>query len=170
MGYDSFLQSLIHNIFVISKLSHSVLLAGLLYLLRFRFLLAKYRTSLRKRIDVLSPSLTFVLFIAAMSLASKFHLDTTTHNRRWSDNSGVSIQTINQVEAIILEVIEFRLTVSKAAFDDWVNFLFSAKNLQAYRKQVQVPTVVRRIPEETPEGMNELLREFERSIASRVNS
>jgi hypothetical protein len=120
--------------------------------------------------DVLSPSLTFVLFVAAMSLASKFHLDSTTHNRRWSDNSGVSIQTINRVEAIVLEVIEFRLTVNKAAFDDWVNFLFSAKNLQAYRKHVQTPLAIRKISEETPEGMNELLREFERNIASRVNS
>lgn len=127
---------MLYNVFVSSRLSHSVLLAGLLYLLRFRYLLIRHRQMLRKQFDVHSPSLTFVLFLASVTLASKFHLDSTIYNRRWSETSGISTATINRAEAMILEVIEFKLTISKDTFDDWVGFLFKAEKMQGYRRNM----------------------------------
>jgi len=164
VGYDDFLPSLIHRTFVSSRLSHSVLLAGLLYLLRFRYLLAKHRNRLQKRMDFQAPSMTFVFFISAMSLASKFHLDTTVHNRIWSDHSGVSITTINRVESIILEVIEFKLTISKAAFDDWVTFLFKTEKMQGYKKYQ-----AERSSAGAHQSIRDLLKEFEQSSGSTLN-
>lgn len=134
--YDNLIQSMLYNVFVASRLSHSVLLAGLLYLLRFRYLLIKHRKMLRRQLDVHSPSLMFVLFLASITLASKFHLDSTIYNRRWSETSGISTSTINRAEAMILEVIEFKLTINKDTFNDWVAFLFKAEKMQAYRRNL----------------------------------
>lgn len=132
--YDNFLHSLVHNMFVTLRISHSVLLSGLLYLLRFRFFIDKHKYSLRRKLDCDSQPLTFVLFLAAMTLSSKFHLDSTTFTRRWSDCSGVSLNTINHAERVILEVIEYRLSITKSTFDDWISFLFSPNSLHSYQR------------------------------------
>lgn len=171
VALDSSLQAQIQEIFIVSRLSHSVLLAGLLYLLRFRYLMARHRDRLMKRMDVFAPSLMYIFFTSAMALASKFHVDSTTHNRRWAESARLPLQLVNLTEALLLEVIDFRLAITKSTFDDWVRFLFSGEHLQSYHRsaypmaanfRMQLPYTPHSEKSDVSEGIADILLEFSR--------
>ncbi len=128
------LQMLIHNVFYVSRVSHSVLLASLLYLLRFRFLATQRHDLIQKSRLFEVKNWIFALFVSALTLSSKFHEDSTTHNVKWSENSGLQVSCINTVEAILLNIINYRLEICKSTFNDWVCFVFCPSNLKCYRR------------------------------------
>lgn len=148
-------------------MSHSVLLAGLLYLMRFRFLLSKSQKHLIAKLDGYAPIFTFALFISSMSLATKFHLDSTTHNRKWSDNSGVSIQTINHYEGVILKVIDYKLALNKSAFEEWVRYLFDEQNLREYRKHPEPGLSGFQNYGKAVEGLQKIVEDYEHPDSQR---
>lgn len=121
-------------------MSYSVLLSTLLSLMRFRVLLSGRK---RQDRDILlklqslfhgnSPIMTYSLFAAATIISSKLIVDSCPRNKRWAKDCGLPLDLINAVEILILQVLDYKIHISKEAFDQWVRFIFNTDYLTAYR-------------------------------------
>ncbi|KAH8551157.1 cyclin-domain-containing protein, partial [Umbelopsis sp. PMI_123] len=63
------------------------------------------------------------MFLAAVMVASKFLQDKTYRNSAWAKISGLTTSEITYSEMAFLELIEFRLFISKDTFDMWHRML-----------------------------------------------
>ncbi|KAI8637029.1 hypothetical protein BD408DRAFT_425182 [Parasitella parasitica] len=59
------------------------------------------------------------MFLASLMLASKYLHDKNYHNKAWSKITGLDIKEINAAEMAFLQLIDYRLYVSKPTFDRW---------------------------------------------------
>lgn len=134
---DHQLPSFVANLFRQSKVSYSVLLAGLLYLLRFRHaLLTKGPREAASRsksmMDPRHPLFTFVVFVVALLLASKFLNDRHSSNGIWAETTGLSMGDLNRGEIFFLNVIDHRLHMENEVFQRWLTYLFQPHHLHNY--------------------------------------
>jgi len=129
---DIELVSYITIVFRNSRVSYSVLLTALLYLLRLRQGLKTMDTT---RLDPKANSLPLTL-VTSLVLANKFLQDRHPCNAAWSIQTGISPQDICRGEMFFLEVIEHRLVVEPSAFQKWISLLFHPANLinHAYQR------------------------------------
>jgi hypothetical protein len=86
-----------------------------------------------------SPILTYSLFLAAVVLSSKLLNDQGASNKRWSVYTGLPLSSVNHAEIMLLNVIDYKINISKFVFDDWVKFLFRSEYLSAYKTANQIP-------------------------------
>ncbi|KAI7866622.1 hypothetical protein BDF14DRAFT_1727906 [Spinellus fusiger] len=63
------------------------------------------------------------MFLAALMLASKYLHDKNYRNQSWAKISGLSMREINAAEMAFLQLIDYKLYVSKPTFDKWYTLL-----------------------------------------------
>lgn len=59
------------------------------------------------------------MFLASLMVASKYLHDKNYHNKAWAKITGLDIKEINAAEMAFLNLIDYRLHVSKPTFDRW---------------------------------------------------
>ncbi|CAO3627635.1 unnamed protein product [Mucor hiemalis] len=59
------------------------------------------------------------MFLASLMVASKYLHDKNYHNKAWAKITGLDIKEINAAEMAFLNLIDYRLYVSKPTFDRW---------------------------------------------------
>lgn len=59
------------------------------------------------------------MFLASLMVASKYLHDKNYQNRAWSKITGLDIKEINAAEMAFLNLIDYKLYVSKPTFDKW---------------------------------------------------
>lgn len=59
------------------------------------------------------------MFLASLMVASKYLHDKNYHNKAWAKITGLDIKEINAAEMAFLNLIDYRLYVSKPTFDKW---------------------------------------------------
>lgn len=130
------MASYISVVFKNSKVSYSVSLTALIYLLRLRRALCTGAAPslLRLHLEASDQMLTCVpvLFITSLLLANKFLHDRHISNVTWSTHAGLSTAEINRGERAFLEALDHRLAVKQVAFEKWIATLFNPVNLQTY--------------------------------------
>ncbi|KAI8068014.1 hypothetical protein BC940DRAFT_238599, partial [Gongronella butleri] len=63
------------------------------------------------------------MFLASLVIASKFVQDKTYRNSAWAKIAGLPIAEINAAERIFLDLIDYRLYISQATFEQWHQLL-----------------------------------------------
>ena len=129
---DPELGKFIGDLFKQSRVSYSVLLVGLLYLLRFRNSIGR-RKPQSKRFH--HSHFLLLMFVISLLLSNKFLHDRHSSNSAWASYSGFPLGDINRGEIFFLNVIEHDLHVEKEAFHRWVNSIFHPSNLEPYCHQ-----------------------------------
>lgn len=114
-------------IFKQSRVSYSIVVTGLLYLLRLQQAIRGKISNLRNNDNC------FILFVVAMMLASKFLQDRPPTNSCWSLNSKIAINIINRYETVFLNSINHKLHIDVGHFENWVRFLFHPSHTFNYR-------------------------------------
>lgn len=118
----------IRKIYRDSRVSYSVLLVALVYLLRFiqtgngtqdAELFALLRSTNRFR------SLGGRMIAVSLVLACKFLQDKNASNEAWAGLASCSLTDFNAAEELFLRAIDYRVWVTKAVFDRWTCLLFS---------------------------------------------
>ncbi|KAG0172588.1 hypothetical protein DFQ28_004885 [Apophysomyces sp. BC1034] len=59
------------------------------------------------------------MFLASLMLASKYLHDKAYRNMAWAQIAGLDVAEINAAERIFLQMIDYRLHVTKASFEKW---------------------------------------------------
>ena len=70
------------------------------------------------------------MFLAALLLASKYHLDSKFTAHTWSKISGLEIEEINANEKIFLTAVNWKLHIPLPVFSRWTNFLMNSPSTQ----------------------------------------
>lgn len=136
------LMNFVSSVFRHSKVSYSVLLTALLYLLRFRHLFL-----VRPACNVptmQSPTCTALpmIFVSSLLLSTKFLHDRHPSNATWAAMTGIPTIEINRGELFFLGVIGHQLNVDQAAFNKWTGIMFNPKHLAPY----QIPAPDNQVP------------------------
>ncbi|KAI8337237.1 cyclin-domain-containing protein [Chlamydoabsidia padenii] len=63
------------------------------------------------------------MFLASLMVASKYINDKSYRNKAWADASGLTLAEINASELAFLQMIDYRLYVSKPTFEKWYDML-----------------------------------------------
>ncbi|CAO3619038.1 unnamed protein product [Cunninghamella echinulata] len=63
------------------------------------------------------------MFLASLMVASKYIHDKSYRNKAWADASGLNLKEINASELAFLQMIDYRLYVSKPTFEKWYGVL-----------------------------------------------
>lgn len=136
MWCTSEMASYVSVVFKNSKVSYSVSLTALIYLLRLRHALRTGAAPSLLRLQLEAgdrmPTCVPVLFITSLVLANKFLHDRHVSNVTWSTHAGLPTAGINRGEMACLEALDYRLAVEQATFEKWIAALFSPVNLQNY--------------------------------------
>lgn len=128
------LSHFVAAVFRHSKVSYSVLLTALLYILRFRHAFSNNPLDVMNISKCLPSSNTvLVVFVSALVLSSKFLHDRHTSNLAWASHTGISSAEINRGEIFFLNVIQHQLSVDQTAFHKWMTILFQPGNLVPYQ-------------------------------------
>ncbi|KAI8074116.1 hypothetical protein BC940DRAFT_290045 [Gongronella butleri] len=111
----TFLQHLLKH----SRTTHSTLQLALYYLFRCksRLPLAMQELDVHDRAYVVCGRR---MFLASLICAQKFLQDKTYKNKAWTQISGLPVQQITQSERVFLWLLDYRLYVSKEAYDHWL--------------------------------------------------
>lgn len=133
-----------------SKVSYSVLLTGLLYLLRFRHHMAgRLAVAGCAIVRALEQSqgggLLLSIFVSALLLSNKFLHDRHSSNENWAGFSGLGVRDVNRGEILFLTVVDHQINIDPVAFHKWTGILFQPGNLAQYQRPPpdnQVPSVV----------------------------
>lgn len=130
------MASYISIVFKSSKVSYSVSLTALIYLLRLRHALrvgtASSLVQLQLGVGGRLATCVPALFITSLVLANKFLHDRHISNVTWSTHAGLPTAEINRGEMAFLEALGHRLAVEQTAFEKWIAALFNPVNLQNY--------------------------------------
>jgi Cyclin len=111
-----------------SKSTYSTLQAALYYIFRIKETIMDLMAK-RNVLPVLQPSPQDCIFcgrrmfLAAVMVASKFLQDKTYRNSAWAKISGLTASEISFSEMAFLELIDFRLFISKDTFEMWHRML-----------------------------------------------
>ncbi len=106
------LQTFVHTLLRHSNATVSIALLALIYLQR-----------LVQRLQTSNSALAQCprrMFLGALVLANKYHLERVPSNRAWSKLTGLPLTHINQVEAEFLALISYQLYVSPTYFSAFV--------------------------------------------------
>lgn len=63
------------------------------------------------------------MFLASLVVAAKFVQDTTYRNSAWANAAGLPVEEINTAERLFLGLLNYRLYVAQATFDQWHELL-----------------------------------------------
>lgn len=63
------------------------------------------------------------MFLASLMVASKYIHDKSYRNKAWAEASGLTCAEINASELAFLQMIDYRLYVSKTTFEKWYDML-----------------------------------------------
>lgn len=111
-----------------SKSTYSTLQAALYYIFRIKEKVLEL-TVKRNTLPAQKPSPQDCIFcgrrmfLAAVMVASKFLQDKTYRNSAWAKISGLTTSEISYSEMAFLELIDFRLFISKDTFETWHRLL-----------------------------------------------
>lgn len=111
-----------------SKSTYSTLQAALYYIFRIKEKVLDLMAQ-RNTLPAQQPSPQDCIFcgrrmfLAAVMVASKFLQDKTYRNSAWAKISGLTTSEISYSEMAFLELIEFRLFISKDTFEAWHRML-----------------------------------------------
>jgi hypothetical protein len=134
------LSHFVATVFRHSKVSYSVLLTGLLYLLRFRHAFSTPQGCVH---PVCAINTVVIVFVTSLVLSNKFLHDRHVSNATWAAHTGIPAIEINRGEIFFLNVINHQLNVEQAAFHKWMSILFHPAKLNPYQiipPDNQVPT------------------------------
>lgn len=115
------------RLFQATKISYSVLLTALLYLLRLRTRLSEYPIPGARDSRFVS-----LQFATAIIIACKYLHDRHRPNSAWANILVCTVSDINGSERAFLSTIEYRLFVPKRMFDRWTALLFQPQRLRHY--------------------------------------
>jgi hypothetical protein len=135
-GYGDRLFDYVSNLFRETRISYSIVIVGLLYLLRFH-------QRLRGRLGVFKKDdNAFVLFVVAMLLSSKWLCDRPLANSCWAKHAQISLGIINHQELFFLNAIGHDLYVEAKFFDNWVKYLFHPNHTLNYQYNIpRIPSI-----------------------------
>jgi hypothetical protein len=129
-------KGFIREILKRSKTTYFMLQLSLFYIFRVkRVVQAKLRMAAgerRYRDDLMCCGRR--MFLASLMVASKYIHDKSYRNKAWADASGLSLAEINASELAFLQMIDYRLYVSKPTFEKWYDML---NQRLKQRKQLQ---------------------------------
>jgi hypothetical protein len=134
------LVNFVSSVFRHSKVSYSVLLTALLYLLRFRHSFSRRPACATS--TPFSSNTLLIVFVSALVLSNKFLHDRHSSNQIWSAYTGISTAELNRGEIFFLNTIQHQLFVDQGAFQKWMSVLFQPKNLLPY----QIPQADNQVP------------------------
>lgn len=126
------LRNFASSVFRQSRVSYSVLLIALLYLLRFRHYFVMRRRPCSSSLPS-APHLLPIILISSLVLSTKFLHDRHSSNQVWATMTGVPTIDINRGELFFLNVIQHQLCVDQGAFQKWMSMLFQPKHLVPYQ-------------------------------------
>ncbi|CAO3597950.1 unnamed protein product [Absidia cylindrospora] len=75
------------------------------------------------------------MFLASLMAASKYIHDKSYRNKAWADASGLTLAEINASELAFLQMIDYRLFISKATFEKWYTMLNQRLDQQKQQRQ-----------------------------------
>lgn len=123
-------KDLIRGLFKQSRVSYSILLVSLIYLLRYIQL---------KQINQQFSSLKsnghdsgLRLMTTCLVLACKFVQDRNASNEAWASLAHCSVDDLNDEERLVLNGLQYRLWVTEKVFSKWTQYLFKRDNLTNY--------------------------------------
>lgn len=135
-------------VFKHSKVSYSVLLTGLLYLLRFRHYmpcrLGAVNCAITRSTGESHGGFLLTIFVSALLLSNKFLHDRHSSNENWAGYSGLSLRDVNRGEILFLTVVDHQINIDPVAFHKWTGILFQPCNLVHYQSRPpdnQVPNM-----------------------------
>lgn len=132
--YHDRLLEYVSNLFRQTRISYSIVIVGLLYLLRFQ---QQFKRRLANAAAVFrAEDNAFVLFVAAMMLSSKFLMDRPPANSCWSLNARVPLSIVNRQELLFLNVIGHEMYVESEYFQNWIRYLFHPRHTTPYQVHV----------------------------------
>ncbi|ORZ18867.1 hypothetical protein BCR42DRAFT_349535 [Absidia repens] len=79
------------------------------------------------------------MFLASLMAASKYIHDKSYRNKAWADASGLTLAEINASELAFLQMIDYRLFISKATFEKWYTMLNQRLDQRKQLRQQQQP-------------------------------
>ncbi|KAI8099399.1 uncharacterized protein BX664DRAFT_321161 [Halteromyces radiatus] len=88
------------------------------------------------------------MFLASLMVASKYIHDKSYRNKAWADASGLTLEEINASESVFLQMIDYRLYVSKPTFEKWYGVL--NQRLKQRKQQHQQSDIQRYTPPSPP--------------------
>lgn len=137
--FDSFsLSHFIADIFKQSRVSYSILLTALIYLMRFKYKLdLGIANNTLTSIPFFNHNFISLMFLLSLVISSKFLLDRHPSNPSWSMISGITNEELKRGEVYFLSIIDYRLHVQKDTFSNWTGYIFDPKKL--YNYQIKVP-------------------------------
>lgn len=112
-----------------SRVSYSILLVALIYLLRYIQMRQPHQQPI-----ILQFTKGHRLMAVCVMLACKFVQDRNASNESWAGLAGCSLEEFNAEEETLLRCIEYRMWITKAVFERWTEFLFRRDLLQSYCK------------------------------------
>ncbi|ORZ25295.1 hypothetical protein BCR42DRAFT_399823 [Absidia repens] len=137
-------KGFIREILKRSKTTYFMLQLSLFYIFRVkRVVQAKLRMAAgdrRYRDDLMCCGRR--MFLASLMVASKYIHDKSYRNKAWADASGLTLAEINASELAFLQMIDYRLYVSKATFEKWYDMLnqrLKQRKQQQQHQQHQQP-------------------------------
>lgn len=65
------------------------------------------------------------LFLSSLIVACKFLDDCSYDNISWTESTGYSLEELNQMESVFIKKLGNVFCISKTAFSNWSNFVFS---------------------------------------------
>jgi hypothetical protein len=121
VGTKNFIREILKR----SKTTYFMLQLSLFYIFRVkRVVQTKLRlatTERRYRDDLMCCGRR--MFLASLMVASKYIHDKSYRNKAWAEASGLTCAEINASELAFLQMIDYRLYVSKPTFEKWYDML-----------------------------------------------
>lgn len=135
----------ISAVFRHSRVSYSVLLTGLLYMLRFRHYIAM--RPLPCILPCAMSNVIMLVFVSSIMLSNKYLHDRHASNLTWSSYTGFPLEEINRGEIFFLNVIQHELLVDQSSFQKWLAILFQPRNISHYHRNVASSADHQLVPE-----------------------
>ncbi|KAI8076351.1 uncharacterized protein BX664DRAFT_51207 [Halteromyces radiatus] len=122
------LRSFIQEVLKRSRTTYSTLQTAFFYLFRARPAIVHFLHSTQTKQIPLSGRDAYIhcgrrMFLASLVVASKFVQDKTYRNSAWAKIAGLPVQEINASERVFLGLLDYRLYVAQATFDQWHQLL-----------------------------------------------
>jgi hypothetical protein len=130
------LQARIGELLRRTRISYSIVLLGLMYLVRYHSACMIKTTSLSLR----GVGEAYLVMCTCLLLANKFLLDRPINNRQWAELAGVDPAALSRHEVLLLRAVHYELHVDARDFGHWVRHVFAPERTAPWRRQSLPPT------------------------------